>query len=88
MDLQTALDVTRRVDAHGQPVPFDLEFITLDRNRNRPSRHARMKQVVRTGASHNLARAGQIAVKPADGSGHAVPVHMRLIMKINGEIVT
>lgn len=87
MDLSQALDVTSRRDAAGAPVPFDIEFVTLDRTRNRPSRHVRMQQVVRGGASHNLIRAGQIAVKPADGSGHTVPVHVRLIMRINGERV-
>lgn len=87
MDLQTALDVTRKRDAHGNPVPFDIEFVSLDRNRNRPSQHKKLKQVVRGGAAHDLIRAGQIAVKPADGSGHNTPVHVRLIMRINGELV-
>ena len=88
MDLTTALNVTSKRDSNGQPVPFDVEFITLDRNRTKPSRHMRMNQVVRTGAAHNLIRAGQIGVKPADGSSHQVPVHVRLIMRINGEVVT
>lgn len=88
MDLTAALSTTSKRDSNGMPVPFDIEFISLDRTRTKPSRHMRMSQVVRTGAAHNLIRAGQIGVKPADGSSHQVPVHVRLIMRINGEVVT
>ena len=42
---------------------------------------------VRCGASHHLQRNRQVAVKPADGSGHPIPIHLRLILRVNGQPV-
>lgn len=88
MDLRTALDITARKDARGNPVPFSIHFTTLDNSRrNKPSKHMHFEQAVRCGAAHNLVQHDQIGVKPVDGSHPQVAVHLDLIERINGEEV-
>lgn len=88
MTVNEALEVTARKDDNGNPVPFSVHFVTLDRKRsNRPSRHIRWKKAVRCGASHNLRQWDQIGIKPMDGSHSEVSVNVPLILKINGEFV-
>jgi len=87
IDLPTALSLTDKRDSSGQRVPFSISWTTLDRGRKtRGSEHRTLTHVVRCGASHNLRRAGQIAVQPVDG-GHAIPIHMQLIEEVNGHMV-
>lgn len=80
MDLATALNVMDQG-------PFSITFCTLDRNRRKGGEIRTLKNMVRAGASHNLQRSRQFAIKPADGTGHNIPVHLRLLLRINGEPV-
>lgn len=86
MNRAEALTISSRKDRFGQPLPFSLRFVTLDRNRRgKPSRHMRLIGT-RCGAKHDLYRHGQISVQPLNG-GHPVPVHIDLITHINDEPV-
>lgn len=87
MGLAEALEVMDRVDGRGAPVPFSISWCTLDRNRRTGGEIRHMQSAVRCGANHSLQRARQVAVKPADGSGHNTPIHLRLILRVNGEPV-
>lgn len=75
-------------DARGVPIPFRITFVTLDRTRRTGGKVRTLDQVVRCGARHSLQRNRQIAVKPADGTGHVTPIHLMLITRLNSDPVT
>jgi hypothetical protein len=87
MLLGDALRLMDQTDGRGTPVPFSITWVTLDRQRRTGGKVKRMERAVRCGASHSLQRNRQIAVKPADGSGHVTPIHLRLILRVNNEPV-
>ena len=82
------LRITDRKDDHGNPVPFSIHFVSLNRaNKAKPSKHYKWNNAVRCGASHNLDKNRQIAVKPADDSHAQVAVNISLVLSINHETV-
>lgn len=83
-----ALSIMDQVDGRGAPIPFSIDWVTLDKKRGAGGKIKKLKAAVRCGASHSLQRNRQIAVKPADGTGHPTPIHLRLILRVNGEPVT
>lgn len=85
--LGEALKMMDRVDATGSPIPFSIAFCTYDKNRRTGGKVMRLKKAVRCGAAHNLQRHRQVGVKPADGKGHNYPIHLRLILRVNGQPV-
>lgn len=87
MMLREALRTMDQVDGRGVAVPFSMSWVTLDRKRMTGGAIKTMKNLVRCGAKHNLQRNRQVAVKPGDGSGHPIPVHLCLILRVNGEPV-
>lgn len=87
MVLADAFRVMELVDARGAAVPFAATWVTLDRNRKTGGKVRREENLVRCGASHSLQRNRQIAVRPADGSGHPFPIHLRLLLRVNNEPV-
>lgn len=87
LTLGQALAKMDQVDGRGAPVPFSITWCTLDRNRGTGGQMRTMHKMVRAGASHSLQRKRQFAVKPADGSGHNIPIHLRLMRRLNGEPV-
>lgn len=87
MVLGDALRIMDQVDGRGAPVPFSITWCTLDRNRRTGGKVKHLAAAVRCGASHSLQRNRQMAVKPADGTGHPTPVHLRLILRVNGQPV-
>lgn len=82
-----AIEVMDRVDRRGRPIPFSITFCTHDKKRRKGGQIRTIEKAVRCGAAHSLQRHRQIAVQPADGSGHNIPIHLRLILRINGEFV-
>lgn len=87
MMLREALTVMDRVDGRGAPIPFSITFVTYDKNRRTGGKVKTLAKAVRCGAAHNLQRARQFAVKPANGDGHQYPIHLRLVLRVNGEVV-
>lgn len=87
LTLGQALAKMDQVDGRGAQVPFSITWCTLDTKRGTGGVMRTMKNMVRAGASHNLQRNRQFAVKPADGSGHNIPIHLRLLRRLNGEPV-
>lgn len=87
MDLGQALRAMDQVDGRGAAVPFSITWCTLDRARKTGGKVKNLEKAVRCGAKHSLQRNRQVAVRPADGSGHPIPIHMRLILRINGHPV-
>lgn len=88
MLLGDALGVMDRADGRGVAIPFSITWATFDKNRRTGGEVRRMDNVVRCGVSHSLQRHRQVAVKPADGEGHPIPIHLRLILRINDVPVT
>lgn len=84
MVLGEALKLMDRVDGRGTPVPFSITWCTLDRNRRTGGEMRTLRSAIRCGAKHNLQRNRQVAVRPADGTGHPIPIHVRLIKRVNG----
>ena len=87
MVLGEAQQVMDRVDGRGAPVPFSINFCTLDRRRNTGGVIKTLKKAVRCGAKHSLQRNRQIAVKAVNGTGHPYAIHLRLILRVNGQPV-
>lgn len=87
MTEKQALDQTDLRDGRGAPVPFSITWVTLDMKRGTGGKVKHLAAAVRCGASHSLIRNGQIAVKPADGTGHPTPIHISLITRVNGQPV-
>jgi hypothetical protein len=87
MVLGDALQVMDRVDGRGAAVPFSITFCTLDKRRGTGGVIKQLKKAVRCGAKHSLQRNRQIAVKAVNGTGHPYAIHLRLILRINGEPV-
>lgn len=86
MQLAEALRAMERTDNRGVPVPFSINWVTLDRTRRTGGKVRRLDKAVRCGARHHLGRNRQIAVKPVKG-GHPIPIHLRLILRVNNEPV-
>ncbi len=83
------LRITDRKDEHGDPVPFAVHFVSFNKSAaHKPSKHYRWPKAVRCGASHDLAKHGQIGIKPVDGSHAQMAVNLCLIISINEETVT
>ena len=85
--LGEALNIMDRVDAIGAAVPFSIKFCTYDKTRLTGGKVMTLKKAVRAGAAHSLQKHRQVGVKPADGSGHQYAVHLRLILRVNGQPV-
>lgn len=83
MLLGDALRVMDQLDGRGVPIPFSIVWCTYDKSRGTGGEVKKMDAAVRCGVSHSLQRHRQVAVKPADGSGHPTPIHLRLILRIN-----
>lgn len=63
--------------------PFDIEFIAFDRSRKTGGEIREYKKVIRCGQDHDMQRLQTIGIKPYDGTGHPIPVHIRLITRFN-----
>ena len=85
--LAEGINIMDRTTATGIAIPFSITFCTLDRKRRTGGRIRHLKAAVRCGARHSLVRNRQIAVRPADGSGHPIPIHLKLITRINSQPV-
>ncbi len=89
MNFKQAIEVIRKTDGRGAPVPFSLRFTTWDEKR--PAECGKLKDlkgVIPCGAKHHLQSHRQFAVKKADGSGHVYTINWKLLNRINGEPVT
>lgn len=86
MLLGDALRVMDQVDGRGAPVPFSITWAMYNKSKGTGGEIRTMK-AVRCGVSHGLQRHRQVAVKPADGTGHPIAIHLRLILRINGHVV-
>lgn len=86
MVLGRALEVMDRRDARGTPVPFAITWATFDHRRGTGGEIRHLPAAIRCGAKHNLQRNRQIAIRPVEG-GHPIPIHLRLILRVNGEYV-
>ncbi|HRH68791.1 MAG TPA: hypothetical protein PLB89_04720 [Flavobacteriales bacterium] len=74
-------------DAAGFPIPCSLDWTTLDLKRKKPSKHMRFASAVPCGASHDLIRNRQFAMKPTDGSHSPVAIRIPLLERVNGRLV-
>jgi hypothetical protein len=87
MLLERAFRIMDQVDGRGKPIPFSAAWITLDKSRKTGGEVMRKDKLVRCGAQHHMQRNRTIAVKRADGKGHPWPIHIRLLMRVNNEVV-
>lgn len=88
IDRNTVLKRSAEYDASGQRVRFSIRFVTRNAKRHdRLSKHIHFPVAERCGAAHNLVQHDQISVRPANGEGHPVHVHVALITQYNDEDV-
>lgn len=67
--------------------PFDIEFSSADLTRGTGGALKILRKQITCGANHDQLHHGTITVQSAGKKGHPVPVHINLIMKVNGMIV-
>ena len=65
-------------------VPFDISFCSFDKQRRKGGEWKVMKKMVRCGMTSERERQRLIDIKPMDGTGRPIAVHIRLIEKFNG----
>jgi hypothetical protein len=85
MTLAKAFEVMNKC-VKNSPFRFDIEFVTLDVKRKAAGKLKVMRNCRLAGSSHNQMEHGTINVIAA-GTLHEVTVHVKLIMKINGEFI-
>lgn len=88
IDRFTVLKRSSELDANGNRVRFSIRFVTRNATRrDRLSKHVHFPIAERCGAAHNLIQHDQISVRPANGEGHPVHIHVALITHYNDEPV-
>ena len=85
MSLKEALEVMRKC-VKNSPFRFDIEFVTYDANRKKAGKLKQFKSCRLASSSHNEMDHGTITIMAA-GMRHETTLHLKLIMKVNGEFV-
>jgi len=96
--LMDALNKMDERDRHGEPIPFDIEFVTCDRRRKRGGEIIIMKNAVKSlkrkpspalapGQARPAPKHGQNSTRNIQciGSSQIRKINIRLITKLNGE---
>lgn len=79
--LQDALDITAK------PAPFQIKFVTLDKQRKKGGEIIELTEAQRVGASYNMRANDMISVKQLNNTNHPYPVHTHLIIEVNKQKV-
>lgn len=66
---------------------FSIDFITLDVNRKQGGRLKTLRNCMVTKANHDEKLHGTITVLEDKKNAHPIPVHIRLIQRLNNEFV-
>ena len=69
------------------PLPFSLEFYTLDRKQQTGGELKKVQNYIGAGSNHDAMLNGTITIKPAKTHGHPITVHIRNIKTLNGKRV-
>ena len=85
MILQDALQMMENFDENGDKVTFNIEYVTFDVERKTGGELKSLKGVRKVGSRFNQKRSQMINVQAPGNSRHPYPVHIRLILKVNGE---
>ncbi len=85
MTLDKALETIRKC-VKNSPFRFDIEFVTLDVKRKTGGTLKVLNNCRVASSSHNPFEHGTINVLAA-GQTHENTIHIKLIMKLNGEFV-
>ena len=89
MDRRQALDLIRAKDSTGRSVPVDILYCTLDLKRKTGGELKRLKRVVPSSAMDT--KTGVIRFRYLDDVKHAkkhhYPVHLPLLLEVNGNPV-
>jgi hypothetical protein len=85
MILQDALQMMENVNAFGDKVTFDLDYVTFDFQRKQGGEVKSLKGVRKIGSRFHQKANQMINVQAPGNSRHPYPVHIRLILKVNGE---
>ena len=64
-----------------------MQFYTLDRKQQTGGELKTVQDFIGAGSNHNAMQNGTITIKPAKAHGHPVTVHIRNIVKFNGQKV-
>lgn len=91
---QQMFELIKQKDKADRPIPFDVEFVTFEKKTKRGGDVKSLKRVVylwpKTKGHQNnpnLFINGTINVTPAGGTG-ITTIHLILIRRLNGQIVT
>lgn len=69
------------------PLPFSMEFYTLDRKNGTGGEVKTVQNYIGTGSNHDALKNGTVTIRPATSGGHPITVHIRNIIKLNGKKV-
>jgi len=69
------------------PLPFSMDFWTLNRKQKTGGELKQVNNYIGTGSAHDAMQNGTITIRPAKAGGHPITVHIRNIVKLNGEKV-
>lgn len=84
MNLSEALNLIHDTRSGGAPV--SIYFISWDRKKREKSKLRFVSQAVECGSDHDTRKNGTVSVLPVNGK-HPIPVHVALILKVNGKQV-
>ncbi len=89
MSRREAVGVMYATDGAGQPVPFDVTYVTLSTTRRTGGDVRTLKGVVTTGSAVQLQRSRMVNVVPVEDKGQRrgteQHIHLCLILAINGQ---
>lgn len=64
-------------------IPFQLKYVTADRNRKTGGKFIELPKCVKVGSTHSHKNNNTITVKQLDNNSHPYPVHIHLIVGFN-----
>lgn len=84
MILRDALQEMNQEDRFGNRRTFDIEYVTADRKRKTGGEIRSISGVRKVGSTFNQKENQMINVQVPGNTRHPYPVHIRLILKYNG----
>lgn len=80
ISLAAALEITKDSNR-----PFQIKYVTYDRNRGTGGELIELTEAVRIGSSHNQRVNNTINVKQLNAGHHPHTVHAHLILEVNNQ---
>lgn len=82
--LREVLELTEKRNNKGDLLPFNISFFSWNSATKKGGEFRELKNVVRCGTSHNQRKNNTIGVRFLNSNHHIIPIHIHLIMSVNG----